>query len=42
MFIRHSGRTQIMLKTTFLPTFFVFDLDYAVGMWRQNLALENY
>jgi len=42
-----------MLKTTFLPTPLVYDLEFfsalkqlefeghAVGMWRQNLAPEN-
>jgi len=33
-----------MLKTTFLSTLLVFDLEFeghAVGMWRRNLATEN-
>jgi len=35
----------LMLKTTFLPSPLVFELEFegnAVGMWRQNLAPENY
>ena len=34
----------LMLKTTFLPTPLIFDLefeDHAVGMWKRNLAPGN-
>ena len=37
-------QTVLMLKTTFLPTPFVFDIEFeghAVGMWRENFAPEN-
>jgi len=38
-------QTVLMLKTTFLPTPLVSDLEFeghAVGMWRRNLAPENW